>query len=65
MIIAFVILLLLIVPIGILYKFSIARIVATSPAPIGVIFGFTLIFTAVLSIFTKAKRHELLAASAG
>ena len=65
MIITVIILVLLMVPIWLLYKLSVEGTIATSPKTIGVILVPTLIFSAVLSAFTKAKRHELLAASAG
>ena len=35
------------------------------PGSIVVILMFTLVFCAMLSAFTRAKRHEILAASAG
>ena len=65
MIITIMILVLLMVPIWLLYKLSVNGTIATSPQTIGVILVPTLIFSAVLSAFTKAKRHEILAASAG
>jgi ABC-type glycerol-3-phosphate transport system permease component len=37
----------------------------TNAACIGVLLAFTLAFSAVLSLFTRAKRHEVLAAAAG
>ena len=60
-----VILVLLMIPIFLLYKFSVQGIIATSPDTIGVLLVFTLIFSMSLSAFTKAKRHEIVAASAG
>ena len=65
MIITAIILVLLMVPIWLLYKLSLKGTIATDPRSIGVIIVPTLIFAAVLSAVTKAKRHELLAASAG
>lgn len=65
MIITFMILALLIVPIWLLYKLSVQGTIATDPKTIGVILVPTLLFSLMLSVFTKAKRHELLAASAG
>ncbi|MCJ1396465.1 hypothetical protein MMC18_009355 [Xylographa bjoerkii] len=59
------ILVLLIIPIWLLYKCSITDTVATSPDTIGIITVSTLIFSAMLLAFTKAKRHEVLAVSAG
>jgi anaerobic C4-dicarboxylate transporter len=57
---------LLIVPIFILYN-----ALETHPdekaytVSIGVIIIFMLLFSAVLSLFTKARRHEIFAAAAG
>ena len=65
MIMTFLILILLVIPVWLLYKMSIAGKIATNLGPIGVVLGFTLVVAAVLSAFTKAKRHEILAASAG
>ncbi|KAM0804429.1 hypothetical protein BDR22DRAFT_885685 [Usnea florida] len=65
LIITTVILVLLIAPVWLLYKFAIAGKIATSSDTIGVILAFTLMFSVVLSAFTRAKRHELVAASAG
>ena len=56
---------LLVIPIWLLYRFSVAGTIATSPDTIGVLLVFTFIFSAALSAFTKAKRHEIVAASAG
>jgi len=36
----------------------------TYTASIGVLLVFTLVFSAVLSLFTKAKRHEIFGAAA-
>ncbi|MCJ1462368.1 hypothetical protein MMC07_000968 [Pseudocyphellaria aurata] len=60
-----IILVLLIIPIWLLYRLSIMGSLVTSPDSIVVILIFTLLFSVVLSAFTKAKRHEILAASAG
>ena len=38
---------------------------ATTAVIIGILLVFTLIFSGVLSLFTRAKRHEILAAAAG
>lgn len=66
MIITSVILLLLVVPIWLLYHLSVTLSVQRSNIVcIGVLLVSTLIFSAVLSLFTKARRHEVLAASAG
>ena len=37
---------------------------SASAATIGVLLVFTLVFSAVLSLFTRAKRHEILGAAA-
>lgn len=70
LIITLCILALLIVPIYLLY-----RLVDGAPDGIltgnenaiciGVLLVFTLLFSAVLSLFTRAKRHEILGAAAG
>lgn len=66
MIITAIILLLLVVPIWLLYHLSVTLNVQRSNIVcIGVLLVSTLIFSAVLSLFTKARRHEILAASAG
>lgn len=65
MIITTIVLALLVVPIWLLYKFSIEGTIATSPDTIGVVLVFTLVFSAALTGFTKARRHEIVAASAG
>ncbi len=59
------ILILLMVPIWVLYHLAITGTIATSPKTISVIIVPTLVFATVISAFTSAKRHELLAASAG
>ena len=65
MIITTMVLALLVVPIYFLYKFSVEGTIATSPDTIAVVLVFTLVFSAALTAFTKAKRHEIVAASAG
>lgn len=65
MIITAMVLALLVVPIWLLYRFSVEGTIATSPDTIGVVLVFTLVFSAALTGFTKAKRHEIVAASAG
>ncbi|MCJ1244332.1 hypothetical protein MMC30_001530 [Trapelia coarctata] len=66
MIITCFILVVLVVPIWLLYHLTAASGTgATNPLCIGVLLSFTLIFSAVLSLFTKARRHEILAAAAG
>lgn len=57
---------LLVLPIYVLY-----RLLKTNPndksytVSIGVMIIFMLLFSGVLSLFTKAKRHEIFAAAAG
>ncbi len=64
-IILFVILALLIVPIWLLYFFVTNLDDGRADAPcMGVLLVSTLLFSAVLAIFTRAKRHEILAAAA-
>ncbi|KAI9894817.1 MAG: hypothetical protein M1814_000036 [Vezdaea aestivalis] len=59
------VLILMVVPVYILFELSIAYgVSAASPKAIGVLLVFTLIFSAVLSLFTKARRHEILGATA-
>ena len=60
------ILVLLVVPIWILYHLTTTLNPNTANVDcIGILLVATLIFSAVLCMFTKAKRHEVLAASAG
>lgn len=59
------ILILLMIPIWLLYKSSVNGTIGTTNDTIVMILSFTLIFSAALSAFTKAKRHEIVAASAG
>ncbi|KAL8745305.1 MAG: hypothetical protein Q9190_002539, partial [Brigantiaea leucoxantha] len=66
LIITCIILLLLVVPIWLLYHTSV--VLDTNKSNLvcmGILLVSTLIFSAVLSLFTKARRHEILAASAG
>ena len=56
---------LLMVPVWLLYRFSVQGVISKTPDIIGLIFTFTVIFSAALLAFTKAKRHEIFAASAG
>jgi hypothetical protein len=61
-----VLLCLLILPVFILYNFTIVNeLDVTYTSSIGVILVFTLVFSAVLSLFTQAKRHEIFGAAAG
>jgi hypothetical protein len=68
LIITFLILVLLVVPIYVLYQLSDDE--GDEPGSrrdfqcIGVLLVFTLAFSACISLFTKARRHEILAASA-
>ena len=60
------ILALLVVPVYVLYHLITANgNNATDIVCIGALLGFTLAFSAVLTLFTRAKRHEILAAAAG
>lgn len=66
MIITCFILVVLVVPIWLLYRLaSTGGASAANPLSIAVLLSFTLLFSAVLSLFTKARRHEILAAAAG
>jgi len=59
------ILALLIVPVYILWKLTrVTESNTTTAVIIGVLLVFTLVFSGVLSLFTRAKRHEILAAAA-
>ncbi len=59
------ILVLLVVPIYALYKASSGvNNTASNATCIGILLVATLVFSAVLSLFTKARRHEILGASA-
>jgi len=60
-----IILILLVIPIYVLYQLTNGVETANSDAIcIGVLLVFTLAFSAVLSLFTRAKRHEILASAA-
>ncbi|KAI4266067.1 MAG: hypothetical protein L6R38_008979, partial [Xanthoria sp. 2 TBL-2021] len=63
--ITIIILILLMIPIWLLYKSSVKGTIGTTNDTIVMILSFTLVFSAALSAFTKAKRHEIVAASAG
>ncbi len=65
MLITLVILVLLAVPVWLLYRLSVAGTIATSPITVVLIIVFTLLFSAAISLFTRARRHEILVASAG
>ncbi len=64
MIITIAVLVLLVVPVWLLFEASIAGTISRG-SMIVLVFAFTLIFCAAVSAFTKAKRHEIVAASAG
>jgi uncharacterized BrkB/YihY/UPF0761 family membrane protein len=72
LIVALVIIALLIVPIYLLYSLvknngdadGVLNDRATATC-IGILLTFTLLFSAVISLFTRAKRHEVLGAAAG
>ena len=65
LIISFIILVLLVLPIYALYKSSNGpEDVVSNTKCIGILLVATLVFSTVLSLFTKAKRHEILGASA-
>lgn len=65
-IITMLILALFVVPIYVLYEVTVLHsgTIAASEC-IVVLLLFTLLFSTILSLFTKAKRHEILAAAAG
>jgi hypothetical protein len=64
-IITFMILFLLILPIYLLFRLtSGVQTPHNNALCIGVLLVFTLAFSAVISLFTRAQRHEILAASA-
>ena len=71
LIITLIILVLLVVPIYVLFYLTIKAESesgdgqGTQTICIGVLLVSTLIFSSVLSMFTRAKRHEILAAAAG
>lgn len=65
MIITIMVLASLVIPAWLLYRFSLAGTIATTHDSILVLLVFTLLFSMGLTAFTKAKRHEIVAASAG
>lgn len=65
MIISTAVLGLLMIPIWLLYKLSIEGNISKTSYVIVLILTFTVFFSASMSAFTKAKRHEIVAASAG
>jgi hypothetical protein len=65
-IITFVVLLLLVIPIYLLYRTT-STFMDTSGENticVGILLISTLLFSTIISIFTRAKRHEIFAASA-
>lgn len=60
------ILVLLVVPVYVLYHLTneAGREVNTTAVSIGTLLVFTLAFSAVLALFTRARRHEILGAAA-
>ena len=65
MIITTAVLALLMVPVWLLYRFSVQGVISKTPDIIVLILTFTVIFSAALLAFTKAKRHEIFVASVG
>ncbi|KAL9606636.1 MAG: hypothetical protein Q9179_000222 [Wetmoreana sp. 5 TL-2023] len=63
-IISAIMLILLVVPTYALYRVTNMKGSSTNVTCIGILLVATLVFSAVLSLFTKAKRHEILGASA-
>ncbi|KAL8855816.1 MAG: hypothetical protein Q9178_007531 [Gyalolechia marmorata] len=59
------ILALLMIPIGLLYRLSVNGTSGTKLDAIVIILSFTMVLSAALAVLTKAKRHEIMAASAG
>lgn len=65
LIIAMMLTLLFVAPISLLYYLSTSTSgLRRAVASIGVLMFFTLVFTALTSIFTRAKRHEVTGAAA-
>ncbi|KAI4175770.1 MAG: hypothetical protein LQ343_001383 [Gyalolechia ehrenbergii] len=64
LIISAIMLILLVVPTYALYYVTNMNASSTNATCIGILLVATLVFSAVLSLFTKAKRHEILGASA-
>ena len=65
MIITIAVLVLLMVPVWVLFKASVDGTISKTPTIIVEVFAFTMIFSVLISAFTKAKRHEIVVASAG
>lgn len=64
LVITSVIFVLLAAPVLVMYKLSCLKTTEAVFAAIGVLMVFALLFAAALSMLTKARRHELFAASA-
>lgn len=65
LIITLIILILLVVPVYVLWQVTILNQSGpNTPMIIGILLIFTLIFSAVLSFFTRARRHEIFGAAA-
>lgn len=65
-IITLIVLIILVVPIWLLFHLTVAlKGEPSTTTIIGILVVSTLLFSAVVSLFTGAKRHEILAASAG
>ncbi|KAF1813340.1 hypothetical protein P152DRAFT_395521 [Eremomyces bilateralis CBS 781.70] len=63
-IITVIILILLVLPVVALYQMTSMRKKSSTIDAVGVLIVFTLLFSAAMSLLTKARRHELFAASA-
>ena len=59
------VLVLLMVPVWLLFRASIKGTISKTPNMIALVFASTMIFSTAVSAFTKAKRHEIVVASAG
>ena len=64
MIITLVIFILLVLPVVAMYEITSVGNHKTTFDAVGILVVFTLLFSAAMSLLTKAKRHELFAASA-
>ena len=65
LLIAIFVLILLIVPVWVLWRSLIQGSIESNPSTVILLVVFTLLFSTGLCVFTKAKRQEVLAASAG
>ncbi|KAF2756293.1 hypothetical protein EJ05DRAFT_478300 [Pseudovirgaria hyperparasitica] len=64
LLITFIIFSLLVCPVVLMYKFSSSRNEQSTFDAVAIMVVFTLLFSAAMSLVTKAARHELFAASA-